>query len=99
MMSQPSSRMATRSAIGTPKVWNSWGWCPVPTPSTTRPPLSASSMPISCSTRSGWCSGSTATAGPSRIRSVCPAQNAAMVKGEAQTEWLEKWCSANQATS
>lgn len=69
---------------------NSCGWCPVPMPTIARPVLAASSMAISSIIRSGECSGTTSTPGPSLMRLVKPAQCIAIIKGEPQIENAEK---------
>ena len=58
MISTPSARRLTRSGIGTPKIANSSGRYPSPTPSRNRPPVSTSRKAPTSAISTGLCSGS-----------------------------------------
>lgn len=69
-----------------PKAANVSGPAPLPTPSSSRPPLSASSTAASSATRGGSSSGSVTTAVPSRMRLVRSATAARSGKGDGGQE-------------
>nr|WP_041795269.1 hypothetical protein [Modestobacter marinus] len=66
----------------------------MPTPISSRPPLSWSSMQISCTSRSGSYSGTMKVVGASRIRSVAWAAAARNSAGEGARPSGVPWCSA-----
>jgi hypothetical protein len=70
MSRSPSLNRATRASGPTPNAENIRPRPPVPTPTSTRPPLSWSSEVMLLARWTGLCSGVTNTAQPSRSRSV-----------------------------
>jgi hypothetical protein len=76
-----SSVSRPRLANCTPSASNSCRAPPIPTPSTSRPPLSSWRLRAMRATSSGCRYGSTITVVPSRTRVVMPASQDSMVKG------------------
>ena len=89
-----------RPSTSLPKAANTLGSVPLPTPSSSRPPLSVSSTAASSATRSGSSSGRVTTAVPSRIRRVRSATAARNGNGEGSRPAVaSKWCWATQPES
>ena len=89
-----SSKPAAVSAGVSPYMAASIGEEPLPTPISSRPWLSWSSMPISCTSRSGSYSGTMNVVGASRMRRVSRAAAARKTAGEGDRPSGVPWCSA-----
>jgi hypothetical protein len=99
-MSSASSKRARLSASGTRNPWNWVGIEPRPTPNSSRPPESRSAVAACSAQLSGWCSGSSVTAVPMRMRRVRWATTGTTMSGLASSENTPPKCSsASHATS
>src|SRR5258705_4181580 len=100
MMSRHSAKRARFSETGTRKPWNWLGMEPRPTPNSRRPPERMSAVAACSAQASGWCSGSSVTAVPTRMRLVRWAIAGTAMSGvESREKAAPKWISARHATS
>ena len=93
-----SSHTSRLSRTRRPKGCSSTGPCPSPSPSSTRPPESRSSVATRSATRMGWLVGSWMIPWPRRMRCVRCVAAPRNTSGAEQCEYSSrKWCSTHHA--